>query len=136
MMSSQLPESVFVPVALQALVIGQDFPQTKYRIVPLIQPNYNALCTDGGLVKHDLMDQINLSHLRLKAEYNSRFVDLTSGQAIGERLGVYLSWCLPRVYRTGITATDQARAEHGDAKVRAGFDRDNTASEGSLQVRR
>ncbi|KAI3580737.1 hypothetical protein IWW34DRAFT_691963 [Fusarium oxysporum f. sp. albedinis] len=136
-MSSQLPESVFVPVALQALVIGQDFPQTKYRIAPLIQPNYNALCTDGGLVKHDLMDQINLSHLRLKAEYNSRFVDLTSGQAIGERLGVYLSWCLPRVYRTGITATDQARADHGDAKVRAGFDRDNTASEGTnmLQFR-
>jgi hypothetical protein len=43
--------------------------------------------------------------LRLKAEFNTRFVNISKGETYKDRVGVYLSWCLPLIYRKGSTAS-------------------------------
>jgi hypothetical protein len=125
-------------MALQAFSVGEDFADTNYRVAPLIQPDYAALRhTENGRVKHDLLEQINISETRLQAKHNSRFVDLATGQPLKERVGIYLSWTLPRMYRSGIVATESAAADHRDEKVRAGYDADSSGAVGSdyVQVR-
>ena len=112
--------AVLVPIKLHAFVASEDFPESQYHIAPLIQPNYAALRTDE-LLRHDIIEQLDLSAARLQAKHNTRFVDVTSGQARRDRVGVYLSWTLPRVYRSGMTATPSAEPDHDVAQMRAGF---------------
>lgn len=129
--------TVVVPMALQAFVVSDDFARSQYQVAPVIQPDFAALVTQDGEIRHDLMDQLDMSYWRMQARYSSRFVDLTTGARRGNRSGVYLSWCLPRMYRTGITATDSAvesdedRAAHDERRVRSGY---STAQEGEGDV--
>ncbi|KAF2498802.1 hypothetical protein BU16DRAFT_524851 [Lophium mytilinum] len=112
---------VCVPVVLHAFVVSEDFGDSKYRIAPLSQPNYGALRADTGLIKHDVMDDLDVSVSTLKAKHNPRFMDLTTGEVRKERMGVYLSWCLPQVYRAGILATRSAVGDHAQAQLDAGY---------------
>ncbi|KAK4083812.1 uncharacterized protein Triagg1_1474 [Trichoderma aggressivum f. europaeum] len=119
-------QAIFVPTALQAYVVTEDFPQSQARVAPLIQPNYAALRSDSNLLKHDVIEQLNLSSTRLKAKFNTRFVNVASGGVYGQRVGVYLSWCLPRLYRMGSTATDllssdEAVLDYEKTLLREGF---------------
>jgi hypothetical protein len=122
-------------MAVQAFAVAENFGSSSYRVAPLAQPNYAALRTDSGLVRHDLMEQLDLSATRLQASFNTRFVDVTTGGPQKERVGVYLSWCLPRTYRAGITATKSAAGDHREARVRAGYSATNeNADDSDLQV--
>ncbi|KAL7947490.1 hypothetical protein V8C42DRAFT_317931 [Trichoderma barbatum] len=112
--------AVFVPMGVQAFVITENFPQSNYRFAPLIQPDYSNLRAEG-LLAHDVIDELELSPFRLQARHNTRFVDLSTGQVRKERVGVYLSWTIPRVYRQGIMATKKAQADHPVAQMKAGY---------------
>ncbi|WQF90326.1 hypothetical protein CDEST_15340 [Colletotrichum destructivum] len=92
--------AVFVPMGVQAFVVTTNFSQSKYRVAPLIQPDYSILRA-GGLLNHDVMEQLQLSNHRLMAKDNTRFVDVTNGQ--------------------GITATEKASVDHPVAKLKAGY---------------
>lgn len=102
--------TVVVPMAVQALVVAEDFPQTSAQFAPLIEPDYATLLRHpkAGAPVHDLMDNLDLSYWRMQARYSSRFVSPVTGEMRPERCGIYLSWCLPRLYRTSITATESA----------------------------
>ena len=115
--------TVVVPMALQALVVSEDFKDSKMQLSPLVQPNLALLRPKEGAISSDLIAQLDISSERLKASLNTRFVDVVTGQVRNDRVGVYLSWCLPRVYRTGITATTSAAQSDGydDARVRSGY---------------
>ncbi|KAI0546742.1 hypothetical protein F4679DRAFT_404669 [Xylaria curta] len=121
MAATEQPAAVLVPMTLQALVVSEDYPTSSYRIAPLIQPNYAALRSGSGLIQHDVMEQLEMSHTRLKAQWNTRFVDVTSGEVYKDRVGVYLSWCLPRAYRSAITATETAAASQAQAQLKRGY---------------
>ncbi|OBR01953.1 hypothetical protein CH63R_14525 [Colletotrichum higginsianum IMI 349063] len=95
--------AVFVPMGVQAFV-----------------PDYSSLRA-SGLLNRDVIEQLQLSHHRLMAKHNTRFVDVTNGLVRGERVGVYLSWTIPRAYRQGITATEKASVDHSVAKLKAGY---------------
>ena len=112
--------AVFVPMGLQAFVITENFPQSNYRFAPLIQPDYSSLRADG-LLAHDVIEELELSPIRLQAKFNTRFVDATNGEIRRERVGVYLSWTTPRAYRQGITATKKAADDHPVAEMKAGY---------------
>ncbi|KAJ0166836.1 hypothetical protein CTA2_5663 [Colletotrichum tanaceti] len=114
------PDAIFVPVGVQAFVVTEDFPQSNYRIAPLIQPDYSSLRAEG-LLSHDVIDQLQLSRHRLLARHNTRFVNVATGEVRKERVGVYLGWTLPRAYRQGITATETAAADHPVAELKAGY---------------
>lgn len=97
-------------MAVQALVVAQDFDQTAAQFAPLVEPDYAALLQhpEAGAPVHDLMDNLDLSYWRMQARYSSRFIDPSTGKLRSDRCGIYLSWCLPRLYRAAITATDSA----------------------------
>lgn len=115
-MSDKAAEAIFIPMTLQAYVVSEDFINSKSRVAPLIQPDYAALRKEGNLLKHDVLEQLDVSSLRLKAQYNTRFVDICKGETYRARVGAYVSWCLPRFYRMGSTATGlkDKRDAHAD----------------------
>ena len=113
--------TVCLPIKLDAFIVTEDFPESQYRIAPLIQPNYAALRADTGHIEHDVLDELNLSSVALTAKCNTRFMDVTTGQVRRDRLGVYLSWCLPRTYRAGIVASETAAEDHSDAMLKRGY---------------
>ncbi|KAJ4194402.1 hypothetical protein NW755_003158 [Fusarium falciforme] len=126
--------TVVVPMAVQALVVAQDFPSTAAQFAPLIEPDYATLLqhAEAGAPTHDLMDDLDLSYWRMQARYSTRFIDPSTGELRSDRCGVYLSWCLPRLYRAAITATDSAmdataglqgdgKQQWDSRKARAGF---------------
>jgi hypothetical protein len=115
-------KAILVPTALQAFTVSEKFHESphEYRIAPLIQPNYVALKGDG-MLQHDILDQLNLSQTRLEKSCGTRFIDVTSGEVRRERVGVYLSWCLPRVYRSGLTATESGKPGLAASLNKAGY---------------
>jgi hypothetical protein len=44
-------------------------------------------------------------HAASSSDTNDRLTDLGSGELRQHRIGIYLHWIIPRVYRTGIAAT-------------------------------
>jgi len=125
--NAKAASTIVVPMALQAFVVSGDFSSTRYQVAPLVQPDFAALRPHKGEISHDLMDQLDMSFWRLQARYNPRFVDVRTGRVRPDRTGVYLSWCLPRLYRTGIAATgsavasEEAQKAHDDKRVRSGY---------------
>ncbi|KAH7122091.1 hypothetical protein B0J13DRAFT_566936 [Dactylonectria estremocensis] len=111
--------TVVVPMAVQALVVAQDFTQTAAQFAPLVEPDYATLLQHpkAGAPVHDLMDDLDLSYWRMQARYSSRFIDPSTGKLRPDRCGVYLSWCLPRLYRAAITATDSALAATTEIEI-------------------
>lgn len=134
--------TVVVPMAVQAFIAADDFGDTAYQMAPIAQPDLHKLqrlqqperyanqsaIEGGGEWDHlDLMDWVDTSWWRLQAEYNQRFRDLAAGGPRKSRSGVYLSWCLPSVYRSAITATEstiktpQDRQAFEERKLRSGY---------------
>ncbi|KAH0489974.1 hypothetical protein TgHK011_001461 [Trichoderma gracile] len=134
--------TVVVPMAVQAFIAADDFGDTAYQMAPIAQPDLHKLqrlqqperysnqsaIEGGGEWDHlDLMDWVDTNWWRLQAEYNQRFRDLAAGGPRKSRSGVYLSWCLPNVYRSAITATESAiktpqdRQDFEERKLRSGY---------------
>ncbi|KAK0713176.1 hypothetical protein B0T26DRAFT_804057 [Lasiosphaeria miniovina] len=132
--------TVVVPMALQAFIVSGDFSSSAYQVAPLVLPDFAALRSRQGEIGHDLMDQLDMSYWRLQARYSPRFVDVRTGRVRDDRTGVYLSWCLPRLYRTGttktkgVTVTEDAKKAHDENRVRSGFNR-ATLEEGDVYFR-
>jgi hypothetical protein len=74
-----------------------------YRIAPLTQPNYSFLSLDEGKTQSDVLQPVDLQYA-LPSKTNSRLTDLGTGKTQEHRLGVYVHWVLPTVYRTGETS--------------------------------
>lgn len=123
---AQAASTVVLPMALQALVVSEDILRTPAQFAPLIEPNYATLLQtdEAGSPKHDLMDDIDVSYWRTQARFNPRFVDLGTGKLKPDRTGIYLSWCLPKIYRAAIapaSSATQNQAEWNSRKLREGF---------------
>ncbi|KAK3376172.1 hypothetical protein B0T24DRAFT_572793 [Lasiosphaeria ovina] len=154
--------TVVVPMTLQAFLVANDFGDTAYQVAPLMLPDFsklqqhetNSAGISTGLGEpggdhwdhHDLMDRLDTSWWRLRARYSTRFRDVATGRPREGRSGVYLSWCLPRLYRSAITATESTIStpegrEHFQAKkLRSGFtvgesDDGNQPSQHNVQFR-
>ena len=99
-MDSTTTTVVVVPVAVQAFSVSC-FASSGLQVAPLAQPDVSRVDPAQGPIAHDLMDQVDLSASRLDSATNTRFVDVCTGNDSGpvSRNGVYVSWCLPRMYR-------------------------------------
>ncbi|KAA8897746.1 hypothetical protein FN846DRAFT_229229 [Sphaerosporella brunnea] len=79
-----------------------------YRIAPITQPNYSFLSLDKGKTHSDVLEPVDLQYA-LPSGTNSRLTDLGTGLTRKHRLGVYVHWVLPTVYRTGETSEEESR---------------------------
>ena len=103
-------ENIAIPVDVSAFALS---PQCCYglsRIAPITQPDYIGLRLDESLVQHDVLDQVDF-HLTAPSTLNPRLTDLGSDppQYRMNRLGVYLHWTLPRLYRAGSQYADSTK---------------------------
>ena len=74
----------------------------------------SGLRLDSSLVQHDLLSPIDF-HLVEPAEKNPRLFAIgdTPGDFRYNRLGAYVHWSLPRLYRTGTADADSRRDQKG-----------------------
>ena len=78
---------------------------TGAKIAPIEQPNYTFLRLDSTLLQSDIQNPVDLYN-SWPAEFNSRFTDLGAEKPKPhrDRIGVYLHWTLPRLFRSGVAA--------------------------------
>jgi hypothetical protein len=96
--------TLFVPLQLNALVLNPKLcEEGDAKIAPITQPNYTFLRLTDNLITADVLDHVDL-HCVSPAQRNSRLTDLGTGKLLDRRIGVYLHWTLPQVYRSGSAA--------------------------------
>lgn len=97
---------VLVPVQLNAFINHArpksdpgygDASSPRAYLSPVPRPNYNALKLESQLVGHDIFD-----HTRPRPSYSNG----DPNRQVPQRSGIYLHWTLPRLYRTGLAASD------------------------------
>jgi hypothetical protein len=109
-------ENIIVPIDLTAFSLSPQCCDSKLsQIAPITQPNYIGLRLDEHLIQHDVLEHVDF-HLTTPSENNPRVSDLgTRNPKTGKpelrknRLGVYLHWSLPRMYRSGTQQADGAK---------------------------
>ncbi|GAO17330.1 uncharacterized protein UV8b_05560 [Ustilaginoidea virens] len=111
-----------IPPPIPTSGTASAFDAVGAKIAPIEQPNYTFLRLNSSLVQPDIQNPIDLYN-SWPAEFNSRFTNLGSEKAIQRRVGVYLHWTLPRLFRSGVAAAghdavksqsfSQARASRG-----------------------
>ncbi|KAI1868587.1 uncharacterized protein JN550_006162 [Neoarthrinium moseri] len=112
--------NVSIPMKLDAFVFNQDVcdgGEFDAKIAPITQPNYTFLRTTDYLLQNDLLDPVDLANAT-PHDRNMRLTDLGTGKIREKRLGVYLHWILPRLYRSGSAATPSA-ASRGSSTATA-----------------
>ena len=84
-----------------------DDASPRSRLAPLTQPNYIGLQLQNSLIQHDVLDHIDF-HLTAPASKNPRISDLTVNPPTlrKNRLGNYIHWSLPRLYRSAQSSAD------------------------------
>ncbi|KAJ9633785.1 hypothetical protein H2199_009232 [Coniosporium tulheliwenetii] len=117
-----MTDNIIVPVKLDAFVLNASVvssgPSTS-RIAPITQPNYAALRPNPFDIQHDLLQDLDVRYAK-DPSTNPRVTDIANGLPRLNRLGVYLHWMLPRVYRIAVNATPSAETgkEGFNAKAR------------------
>ncbi|PMD33467.1 hypothetical protein L207DRAFT_589832 [Hyaloscypha variabilis F] len=115
---------ICVPMKLDAFVMNKTVcnPPPGSTVAPITQPNYTFLrlghstTSQEFLIQPDLMDHVDL-HAAGDVNTNPRLTNLGTGELIDRRLGVYLSWIIPRFYRQGAAnAQDTTQPGVADAE--------------------
>lgn len=116
-----LPETICLPIKVDAFVFNPDVcagPRSK--IPPISQPNYTFLRLDASVVQNDVLEHVDL-HATTPSDINRRLMNLDSNSVRLNRQGVYVSWTLPRVYRSGTAATPKATSGQATRAADQGF---------------
>jgi hypothetical protein len=110
-------ETVCIPMHIDAFSLCPGNCDDKnVKIAPYSQPNYTALRLDNHLIQHDVLDHVDFHNVSPWSK-NSRMADTSkpppsdptqaSDTLKRKRMGVHLSWPLPRLYRTAKPTGDQ-----------------------------
>lgn len=105
-------ENVTIPIDLTAFVLTPSCCDGLSKIAPITQPDYIGLRLDESLIQHDVLDHADF-HLTSPASHNTRVTDIGTDppELRKNRLGVYLHWSLPRLYRAATQFADSSK--HG-----------------------
>jgi len=110
--------NVSVPMKLDAFVLNPDVCNQEARIAPITQPNYTFLRIEDFVLQNDTLNHVDV-HDAKPAKLNQRVTKVLGSDDPADlrknRLGVYLHWILPRMYRVGATATPDASSSTGDS---------------------
>lgn len=127
-MGEQIDETVScVPMNVDAFILNERVCDSKLvRIAPITQPDYVGLRPTSTEIARDVLQQVDISHSQPAAinprisaveTPNPAHLDAAlpeSEQALrpplrNGRIGVCISWSLPRLYRSATSATDSFR---------------------------
>jgi hypothetical protein len=115
-MSSNQTQNVLIPVKLDAFVLNDlvcEGGPGKAKIAPISQPNYTFLRLDKSYLQSDILYDIDIHNISGQngAQFNSRITDLGTGERREHRRGIYLHWTIPRIYRSGVTKTNDTNKD-------------------------
>lgn len=112
------PGAICVPMNVDAFVLNKPVCDTGLaRIAPITQPNYGGLRPDPSHIQADILPHVNVLHSQ-PASTNSRISAIDSPNVDpaqpqpqepplrANRIGVYLHWSLPRMYRAGVMGAE------------------------------
>ncbi|KAH8702269.1 hypothetical protein BGW36DRAFT_458996 [Talaromyces proteolyticus] len=114
---SQLDSTLAVPMKLDAFILNEKVctdnsdAKTLAKIAPITQPNYTFLRLKHNILQNDIQPHTDL-HNTTPVELNSRATDLSTGDPRKNRMGVYVHWMIPPVYRSGTAATKSGTKDH------------------------
>ncbi|KJX99852.1 hypothetical protein TI39_contig350g00002 [Zymoseptoria brevis] len=102
-----------IPVDVTAYALSKQCAEAgteaspRSRLAPLTQPNYVGLQLHNALIQHDVLDHIDF-HLTAPASNNPRISNLAKqpSELRRNRLGNYIHWSLPRLYRSAQASAD------------------------------
>ncbi|KAL5324745.1 hypothetical protein ACEPPN_009293 [Leptodophora sp. 'Broadleaf-Isolate-01'] len=113
--------NVCVPVRVDSFVLCPPVCESPNSLIaPLTQPNYAFLRYDSSVIQHDILPQHDL-HASGDLATNSRIRNLGADDYLDNRIGVYLHWVLPRVYRSGTAAASSATGKQGGRQQQQGY---------------
>ncbi|KAF5025356.1 hypothetical protein F66182_2567 [Fusarium sp. NRRL 66182] len=134
-MAEDLNSTLAVPMKLDAFVFneqvcsgGDDGDEARAKIAPITQPNYTFLRLHDSLIQSDILPHVDI-HNSFQNKYNSRLTNIDTGEVYKHRQGVYLHWMLPRVYRSGIAATEEGGLDRDKEGLPDAADPDTSAPE-------
>lgn len=105
-----------IPIKVDAFILNQSVVDNKIaRIAPITQPNYTFLRLDNSVIQNGVLDHTDLRYTSPSA-LNSRITDFGTKKLRQNRIGVYVSWILPRVYRAGSAATASSGDQNATRK--------------------
>lgn len=116
--------AVCIPLQVDAFQLNESLINTgRAFIAPFSLPDYSSL-EPGARLQHDA-----IPHLDLRAAFpssiNARLSDLDTGTARQDRLGVYLHWTIPKLFRVGVMATESAEVALNERRKKRGIDGDS-----------
>jgi hypothetical protein len=114
--------NVSLPMQVHAFILNEAVADDPAALIaPITQPNYTFLRLDQQTIQADLLDHVDL-HYASPRENNSRVRNLGTEEPHTDRFGAYISWVIPRAYRSGTAATKPAGED--DRRKGAGFPTD------------
>ncbi|MCJ1395663.1 hypothetical protein MMC18_008549 [Xylographa bjoerkii] len=113
--------TVCVPLVLDAFILNEKLCglNRSTKVPPLNRPDYSGL-GHGSFLRPDILPAVDL-HTASPASINSRISNISTGKVRQDRLGVYIHWILPKAFRSGIAATESAKAEHDKRRFEHGY---------------
>ncbi|KAI1112090.1 hypothetical protein F5Y14DRAFT_442836 [Nemania sp. NC0429] len=89
-----------IGMKVDAYVLNPSVVAETYFVAPTTRPSYDSLLPGPCNLRHDVVPPVDVRNA-FPWQHNSRIADLLSGQVIKSRLGVYLHWCVPKLFRSG-----------------------------------
>ena len=105
-------DNICIPIHLDACALSPGCCDGESCLAPYTQPNYTSLQLDSHLIQHDVLDHVDF-HLAAPATKNPRLADTGKPQGKNlklSRMGIHLSWSLPRFYRSAQASGKKAKS--------------------------
>jgi hypothetical protein len=107
-----------INITVDAFVFNPAVCNAKHsRIVPITQPNHTNLSLEREKVQAAVLPRHELQY-SLPKDINPRVIDVATGKVRENRLGVYLHWVLPTVYRTAQMSAPSSFSPFNDATIK------------------
>ncbi len=85
---------------VDAYILNPSVIAETYFVAPNTRPSYDSLLPGPRNLRHDFVPPVDLRNA-FPWQHNSRIADPLSRKVIESRLGIYLHWCVPKIFRTG-----------------------------------
>ena len=119
----------FVGMKVDAFVLNTSVISDQYFVAPFNRPNHQSLLPGRSNLRHDFVPPVDIRDA-YPWQRNPRIANVVTGEVLRSRLGIYLHWCVPKVFRTGRAAT----AGPDDVPSNSGPSRPGAPAQGSPET--
>ncbi|KAF4944968.1 hypothetical protein FGADI_12312 [Fusarium gaditjirri] len=90
----------YLQTKVEAYILNTSVVGDSFFLAPVGQPRYEKLSPSRFNLRHDVQEPVDVRNAS-PWQRNPRVADVVTQQVDKSRLGIYLHWCLPKVFRAG-----------------------------------